>query len=797
MVGPGVRSGGGRALASSSSSVKFDVFVSLKGPSAAVEYEVTVKNVGNAELLKRFSEALVASGEQVPATLATTKSVPATVQLTSAPTPAPPPAVAQRAVYEPSATVKTLHKYMKAMGCVDEEYDPLKTVEAAGLVAVTAAVAGVALLLLFVLFVFLQTCCKREPCEDSTETTVKLAKNPVLRSEPDADDAKSSWDSFPGAAPGPISSSMEGVGMLARVRRGMSCHHAHISMKHHCRAKVTQTLIFVVFTGLLCGSIKGRDSFHKAADILAPALSKTGALFNEMEAGAVGMAASSVQFDAGYATLATCSLLIGSDGSRAATATMAPQIATFKEQGDTLLEMLKGQGAQLQKMSDSMAKDGKTYIDAFIGCSLAFGFLVALLGTVGAWGLSAKSARRGSGHFSNLFLILAQILGVLFVVLLIVLVALQASASAALGEVCYQPVPETALVDTLTQPGTYNVLKEDAFDVPTLSYYTTCNGTNALGVKLDSAIDQITGLGPELHRVQECDTLALRKVIPTASAAIATVRYALDCPRVNDLLLTFTRDAVCTHMVDGLFFLWTVQAASGVFLLLALVIMRLVVQAFHVMSKAALPAPTPKVATRQSRAIDMRNPMHAPGAVTLAPPAPTPKVGTMQSRAIDMRNPVHASRVVTLGVAEEPPPTVPEAAAPPPPPSLVLMEGRLEMKGMRRMQRWKHCRFSLDRASGLLSCFDDKSKGADTAVAQYHIAGARAIVNRKGKRQFRFDFMLAGGALICCAAPSAAEKVAWIDAASGATPASAAPVAEYAALPELTVATQSFAKAVC
>jgi hypothetical protein len=295
--------------------------------------------------------------------------------------------------------------------------------------------------------------------------------------------------------------------------------------------------------------------------------------------------------------------------------------------------------------------------------------------------------------------------------------------------------------------------------------------------------------------VQECDTLALRKVIPDASAAMATVQYALDCPRVNDLLLTFTRDAVCTHMVDGLFFLWTVQAASGIFLLLALVITRLVMQAFHVEPKAALPAPTPKVGMKEW---DMRNPMHAPGVVTLAPPVPTPKVGTRQSRAIVMRNPVHAPRVVTLGVAEEPPPTSPKAATPPPPPSLVLMEGRLEMKGVRRMQRWKHCRFSLDRSSGLLSCFDDKSNGADTAaVAQYRITGTRDIVNRKGKRQNRFDFVLAGGALICCAAPSAAEKVAWVDAASGATPATAAPVAEFAALPELTIATQSFAKAVC
>ena len=538
-------SGGGRLLAAAS--VKFDVFVSLKDPTAASDYETRVQNVGDAELLQSFGESLTAAGESLPAGLATTKSAPSTVPITSAPTPAPPPAVVPRAPYVPSDTVKRLHKYMKNTGRVDEQYDPKKTVEAAGAVAVVAAVAGVLMLLLYVLFMFCQKCCKSCKC----------------------------------------------------------CYKAHLSEAHHCRAKVIQTFLFLLFCGLLCGSVKGRDSFHKAADTLAPALSQTAGLFNEMEAGAVGMVASSGQFDAGFTTLTACSptkcgacpwpgdeakngreadwdksartLLIGSDANGGAAATMRPQIATFKEQGGKLHKMLKGQGAQLQKISDSMAKDGKKYIDAFIGVTIAFGFLVAALGIVGVWCLSEKKGC----HFSSLFLVLAQVLGLLFVVLLIVLVTLQASTSAFLAEVCYQPVPETTLIDTLTQDGTYNVLNKEQFDVPTLKYYFTCNGTNALGTKLEAAMDQIAGLDPELRRVQECDTLALRKAVPGASAAMANVQYALSCPRVQSLLLTFTRDAVCTHMVDGLFFLWAVQASAGMFLIVALFVMRLVMQSFH------------------------------------------------------------------------------------------------------------------------------------------------------------------------------------------------------------------------
>ena len=547
---------GSRALASGG--IKFEVMVSLENPSAASDFETKVKNVGDAELLKAFAESLTAAGEIVPANLATSKTLPSTLPVTSAPTPAPPPHVAPRAVYAPSATVTTLHSYMQQTGGVNERYDATKTVEAAGAVAAVAAVMGVLSLLLFLLFVFCQTCCKR--CQ--------------------------------------------------------LCYHAHLSEKHHSRAKIIQTILFVLFCGLLCGSIKGRDSFHKAADTLAPALSRTAGLFNEMEAGALGVDAAGVQFEARFATLTACSptkcsacpwpgdeskngpeanwdksartLLVGADGSGGSAATMRPQISTFKTQGDKLVKMLKGQGAQIQKLSDTMAKDGKAYIDAFIGVTVAFGFVVALLGCVGVWCMSKKTAGHGC-HFSTLFVLLAQIIGALFVVLLIVLVTLEASTSVFLAEICYQPVPETTLIDTLTQDGKYNALKKDQFDAPTLKYYFTCQGPNTLGTRLTNATDQIAGLDPELRRVQECDTLALRKTIPDATAAIASVQYALNCPRVQDLLLTFTRDAVCTHMVDGLYNLWTVQAAAGTFLLIALVVLRLVAQSFKDTPDQALP----------------------------------------------------------------------------------------------------------------------------------------------------------------------------------------------------------------
>jgi hypothetical protein len=212
---------------------------------------------------------------------------------------------------------------------------------------------------------------------------------------------------------------------------------------------------------------------------------------------------------------------------------------------------------------------------------------------------------------------------------------------------------------------------------------------------------------------------------------------------------------------------------------------------------------------RQGWDIDMANPMHAPGVVPLAvkvsvakelpATAPEPRItedghdagqGTGNSPLFDNEPgddtpaPVDDSRpsvtMTDAGTAIKS-----EAVAPPPHPSPVLMEGRLEKKGERRVQRWKFYRFSLDRASGLLSCFGEGTGRGGAMVAQYRITEVRDLANRKGKRQHRLDFLQAVGAPICCAAPSAAEKAAWLEAASSVTTASAAPRAEHAKLPRL------------
>jgi hypothetical protein len=111
------------------------------------------------------------------------------------------------------------------------------------------------------------------------------------------------------------------------------------------------------------------------------------------------------------------------------------------------------------------------------------------------------------------------------------------------------------------------------------------------------------------------------------------------------------------------------------------------------------------------------------------------------------------------------------------------MEGHLEKKGARRIHGWKRLYFSLDRTTGVLttgSCSaDGDAAGVGGAGGQatttVRITGAQDVQNRRGKRQHRFDFEVAdGGAAVCCTAPTAANKTAWLVAANSITSAVAA-----------------------
>ena len=67
-----------------------------------------------------------------------------------------------------------------------------------------------------------------------------------------------------------------------------------------------QSVVFLVFAGLMLATVKGRNSFHDATDILRLTLNDSSAIFTTMETASAQMAAQSAALDGGFATLTDC-----------------------------------------------------------------------------------------------------------------------------------------------------------------------------------------------------------------------------------------------------------------------------------------------------------------------------------------------------------------------------------------------------------------------------------------------------------------------------------------------------------
>ena len=68
--------------------------------------------------------------------------------------------------------------------------------------------------------------------------------------------------------------------------------------------------------------------------------------------------------------------------------------------------------------------------------------------------------------------------------------------------------------------------------------------------------------------------------IKATNATFVQLASTISCASINPIILNITRAAMCTHAVSGFNTLWTFQAATGVFLIVALVLFKLVQATF-------------------------------------------------------------------------------------------------------------------------------------------------------------------------------------------------------------------------
>lgn len=119
-------------------------------------------------------------------------------------------------------------------------------------------------------------------------------------------------------------------------------------------------------------------------------------------------------------------------------------------------------------------------------------------------------------------------------------------------------------------------------------FYFTCKGANPLSDPLSTGKATLNSTKHALKQLKDnvnfnCGS-TLDPMTITLDAGIASmnnIEARLNCSSLNPIVTKFTRDAICKHMVDGLYYLWPVQAASAFLLLLALIVLSMVRLSFY------------------------------------------------------------------------------------------------------------------------------------------------------------------------------------------------------------------------
>jgi len=206
-----------------------------------------------------------------------------------------------------------------------------------------------------------------------------------------------------------------------------------------------QSVVFLVFAGLMLATVKGRNSFHDATDILRLTLNDSSAIFTTMETASAQMAAQSAALDGGFATLTDCpsgaacgacrwpgntapttkaqweqqqhDVLVGAGGEGGAAKGMQTDLALFTDCSSQLKSRLGGTAGQLRDVERVVGEDGKKYIDAVFAAMVAPGVIVLLLGLLSTWCLHGEKTGNTAGGcpLSRVLMISANVLGVAYV----------------------------------------------------------------------------------------------------------------------------------------------------------------------------------------------------------------------------------------------------------------------------------------------------------------------------------------------------------------------------------------------
>jgi hypothetical protein len=358
-----------------------------------------------------------------------------------------------------------------------------------------------------------------------------------------------------------------GKGMLGCIFRKCNCCSNKKSFGTRTQSKIALCIMYSIVFIAAMSSWYGRNHFQDGVAKMGESLGDVATIFEDITDAGNEFVAEANAFSTLTNIGAVC---YDNDESKDILVTMSD---AFSEAANAVGGKLDGLSDSVREMQNTMTDSGSTLVDAAVAAITALFVLVAFLGILG----TVTGSRTILGF--------ANFLGVIILIVMTILIAVELTLSVVLADFCGMGTGPNHNMIALANETMGGEGQTDNLEI--FTYYVTCEGTNPLGQPLSDMKDfadiismQTRGLGTVYlpNPIARCNNDHMIKFYsPTdginkdIQATLMKIETSVGCSAITPILVKVTHDAICDSLVSGLYSLWMAQAVASFFLLISLV----------------------------------------------------------------------------------------------------------------------------------------------------------------------------------------------------------------------------------
>ena len=320
-----------------------------------------------------------------------------------------------------------------------------------------------------------------------------------------------------------------------------------------CQQRLLLFLWFVLTMVMMACSYVGRNEFLAGATDMASAAGDMGDIFSQLSTHGTTLSTSASSMDE-TANDITC-LVDDIDFSQ--------YTSVFATAVDELGNIWDGLDDKFYRIESLVEDNAPTYIDAGVLVTFLLVALVSIIAIIA----DVCSCCKASFMLYNL----ASFLGVLVCLILTILIALELTMSVGIADFCAAG-PDLSFKNIATEK-----LNLDGENFDLISYYISCEGANPLFENMNSSIIQLEGLNATVNAALQAgacsptsDVRSLGSDSVSCLRTLDDIQQTIGCTSLNPIYQTLVYGLLCDDVVEGLYWLWTVQGTAAFMLYIGL-----------------------------------------------------------------------------------------------------------------------------------------------------------------------------------------------------------------------------------